>query len=88
HDILGYNFRMMDLSAAIGLVQLGRLPGFNAKRRHNAAFLSERLTSVVTPTTHPRAEHVWHQYTVRFTESDRDEAIKKLAEAGVGYGVF
>lgn len=88
HDILGYNFRMLDLSAAIGLVQLGRLPQFNATRRRNAAFLNEHLKGVVTPLTNPRSEHVWHQYTVRFTDSDRDEAIAKLSEAGVGYGVF
>ena len=49
HDMLGYNFRMTDLNAAIGLAQIERLEAFTASRQANAAYLNEHIHSVVTP---------------------------------------
>jgi perosamine synthetase len=89
HDILGYNFRMTDLHAAIGLVQIDRLEEFTQKRQANAAFLNAHISSVVTPKVCAGYEHVWHQYTVRVDgQRDRDLAVKKLGEAGIGTGIF
>ena len=95
HDILGYNFRMTDLHAAIGLVQLNRLQEFTTRRRANAAYLNAHLTSVVTPRVREGYGHVWHQYTVRVRQTPevaaaqaRDAAVNRLTEAGVGTGVF
>jgi perosamine synthetase len=89
HDMLGYNFRMTDVHAAIGLAQMDRLEEFTEKRRKNAAYLNEKITSVITPKVPEGFEHVWHQYTVRLAEGrDRDAAIKHLGDAGVGTGVF
>ncbi len=89
HEMLGYNYRLSDLHAAIGNAQLDRLADFTAKRQANAAFLSARLTSVITPQVKPGYEHVWHQYTVRMAAGrDRDAAVKQLTEAGIGTGVF
>jgi perosamine synthetase len=89
HDILGYNLRMTDLHAAIGLVQIGRLAEFTAKRRANAAYLNAHLRSVITPRVKPGYGHVWHQYTVRVHPgTDRDAVVKQLNEAGVGTGIF
>jgi dTDP-4-amino-4,6-dideoxygalactose transaminase len=87
HDMLGFNFRMTDLCAAIGLVQLDRFDDFTAKRRANAAYLNSKIESVITPKVKDGYGHVWHQYTIR-TKSDRDAAVKKLTDAGVGSGVF
>jgi perosamine synthetase len=84
---LGYNSRMTDIGAAIGLVQLGRLEAFNAARRRNAALLTEGLRGcVVTPEVEPWAEHVFHQYTVRAAR--RDGLRAHLLEHGVGSGVY
>lgn len=89
HDMLGYNFRLSDLHAAIGLVQIERLQGFTAARRKNAAFLNSHLTSVITPQVANGYEHVWHQYTVRVKAGVyRDAAIITLQEAGIGTGIF
>ena len=89
YELLGYNFRMSDLHAAIGLVQMDRLEEFTARRRANAAYLSEHLRSVITPTVREGYGHVWHQYTVRVNGGrDRDEAVRRLNEAGIGTGVF
>ncbi|MDZ4765365.1 MAG: DegT/DnrJ/EryC1/StrS family aminotransferase [Chloroflexota bacterium] len=88
HDILGYNFRLTDLHAAVGLAQIRKLCDFNERRRINAEFLSEHLTRVITPTVPDKFHHVWHQYSVRLVDGDRDAALDKLKAAGVGSGIF
>jgi perosamine synthetase len=89
HDMLGYNFRTSDLHAAIGLAQIEQLEKFTAKRRANANYLNQHITSVATPKVREGYSHVWHQYTVRVDQGrDRDSAIKQLNTAGVGTGVF
>jgi perosamine synthetase len=87
HDITGYNFRMSDLHAAIGLAQMDRLEELTAKRRANAAYLSANLKSVRVPTVKEGYKHVWHQYTIRVS-GDRDAAVQQLNQAGVGTGIF
>lgn len=89
HDMLGYNFRMSDLHAAIGLVQIERLNQFTQARKKNAEFLSSHLKNVKTPQVRVGYEHVWHQFTIRVEGGlDRDDAVKKLNDAGIGTGVF
>jgi dTDP-4-amino-4,6-dideoxygalactose transaminase len=87
HDMMGYNFRLSDLHAAIGVVQMDRLAELTAKRRVNAAYLSANLKGVRVPSVKEGYEHVWHQYTIRVS-GDRDAAVKQLYEAGVGTGIF
>jgi perosamine synthetase len=88
HDILGYNFRMTDLHAALGLAQIRKLPAFNERRRQNAEFFNQHIKRALTPKTPDGYGHVWHQYTIRITDGDRDAAVKKLTEAGIGTGIF
>lgn len=87
HEMLGYNLRMTDINAAIGLVQAGRLDQFNQKRKENAAYYQQHITSVIKPAVKPDYEHVWHQYTIRVPDQ-RDRALKQLTDAGIGTGVF
>lgn len=89
HETLGYNFRMTDIQAAIGLVQLTRVDGWNEQRRRNAALLTARLANVPgveTPRVRPGAVHVFHQYTV--SVADRDRVIAALTAREIGYGVY
>lgn len=87
YKMLGYNSRMTDLEAAIGLVQLGRLDGFNAARRLNASIYNELLEGVVlTPAEAPWAEHVYHQYTIRTDQ--REELWDHLKRHEIGCGVY
>jgi len=89
HEMLGFNYRMSDLHAAIGVAQMDRLAGFTEQRRANAAYLNARIESVITPKVKDGYGHVWHQYTVRMPDGrDRDAAVKQLNAAGVGTGVF
>jgi perosamine synthetase len=89
HDVLGYNFRMTELSAAIGRAQLRKLDRFNEKRRRNASVLDEGLAGtpgVVTPRERRGYRHVYHQYTLRI-EGDRDAFQKGLRDLGVGTAI-
>ena len=88
HARLGHNFRMTDVHAAIGLVQLRKLPDWNEKRRQNARALSQGLkdAGLGLPEERPGTTHVFHQYTVRTPE--RDGLMGRLKAAGIGYGVY
>jgi len=88
HDDLGFNFRMTDVHAAIGLEQLKKLERFNKARRTNAAFLSEHLHGVSVPVVPEGYEHVYHQYTIRVPGGKRDALIEYLKEHEIGCGVY
>lgn len=88
NEVVGFNNRMTDLHAAIGRVQLGRLPEWTAARQANAAFLTAHLSGVVTPPTAPGVEHVFHQYTIRIVDHDRGRFAQELERRGVGSGVY
>ena len=68
-DVLGSNFRMTEVAAALGLAQLPKLNEWIERRRRNAAWLSEHLDGVSTPVERPGAFHVYQQYTVRVASS-------------------
>jgi perosamine synthetase len=89
HDVLGFNYRMTDISAAIGRAQLAKLDRFNEVRRRNAAALRRGLAGlrgVVLPLERPGFHHVYHQFTVR-VETDRDGVQKRLRDLGIGTAV-
>jgi perosamine synthetase len=88
NEIVGFNARMTDVHAAIGRVQLSKLPTWTEQRRANARFLDRHLEGVITPKVADGATHVYHQYTIRIAD-DRDGFAKALAhEHGVGTGVY
>lgn len=89
NELIGFNARMTDIAAAIGRVQLRRLPGWTEQRRHNAAHFDTHLadlSGIVPPPVASGAAHVYHQYTLR--ASDRDGLRTRLTEAGVGTGIY
>jgi perosamine synthetase len=88
NEVVGFNTRMTDIHAAIGRVQLTKLAGWTAKRQQNAAFLNANIEGVVTPPTAPGAVHVFHQYTVRVVDHDRDAFAAELTARGIGNGVY
>jgi perosamine synthetase len=77
-DDFGYNFRMTDAQAAVGLVQLAKLDGFNGTRIRLAARLTERLAGVPgidLPTVDPKGRHVFHFYVIQLRD---DHPLGKL----------
>lgn len=88
NEVVGFNTRMTDIHAAIGRVQLRKLENWTMKRQQNAAFLNSNLEGVVVPPVAADATHVYHQYTVRIVDHDRDAFAEELAKRGVGTGVY
>ncbi len=91
HDVLGYNFRMTDIGAAIGIEQLKKIDSFNDKRIANAAYLNEGLVDVEgveTPVVKEDYKHVYHQYTIKIADGKRDQFLDYLLENGIGTGVY
>ncbi len=88
HDMLGFNLRMTDIAAAIGIVQLRKLDEYNFIRGRNAKRLTEGITTdaIKPPKIMEKSKHVFHQYTV-LCES-REETQKALDAAEIGYGVY
>ena len=88
NEIVGFNARMTDVHAAIGRVQLSKLPAWTEQRQANARFLDRHLEGVTVPPVAEQATHVYHQYTVRVAD-DRDGFATALAdEHGIGTGVY
>jgi len=85
---LGYHYRLPEMSAALGLVQMGRIEELLAKREQVARWYNERLADVelierpyIAPTT---TRMSWFVYVVRIKPpADRNEVMRRLAEAGI-----
>ncbi|MEI8065908.1 MAG: DegT/DnrJ/EryC1/StrS family aminotransferase [Actinomycetes bacterium] len=91
NEIIGFNTRMTDIHAAIGRVQLRKLPGWTSTRQANAEFLNKNLQGVVTPYLAPGSTHSYHQYTIRIpggSSEKRDAFMAGLTAKGVGSGVY
>ncbi|MEO8511128.1 MAG: DegT/DnrJ/EryC1/StrS family aminotransferase [Chloroflexota bacterium] len=86
HDVIGYNFRMTDVHASIGLAQLPKLEANNARRQGIAARYDAELVGVIIPRVAAGRRHVYHQYTIRV--AGRDEFVERLRERGVGSGIY
>lgn len=88
NEIVGFNNRMTDIHAAIGRAQLKKLQSWTKKRQENANFFNRNLTGVKTPPVMRGAVHVYHQYTIRVVDIDRDQFAAELAKRGVGSGIY
>lgn len=92
--MLGHNYRMTEIQAAIGCVQLKKLPAFLSKRRSNARRLTEILKKtekLQLPEEPKNFGHSWYLYTVRLkdaTERERDRIVEELKKEGIGAEVY
>jgi UDP-4-amino-4,6-dideoxy-N-acetyl-beta-L-altrosamine transaminase len=87
---LGFNFRMTDLQAALGMSQLNRLDAYVARRRELAArydYFLDRLP-LVRPWQHPNGSSSWHLYVIRLPSNTNKkthrECFAGLRDAGIG----
>ncbi|WP_434571680.1 UDP-4-amino-4,6-dideoxy-N-acetyl-beta-L-altrosamine transaminase [Pseudomonas sp. Z3-6] len=87
---LGFNYRITDLQAALGLSQLNKLEGFIARRRELAARYNRLLNGLplTLPGLQPEAESAWHLYVVRLRldeiSLDHRQVFEGLRAAGIG----
>lgn len=84
-DDVGYNFEPSEIMAAYGLVQLEKLPTFNAQRQHNFAMLDDAMRAhedkVLRPRTTPEADTTWMRYPFLLGDGlDRTEVQQRLGE--------
>ncbi|MBR9847242.1 MAG: DegT/DnrJ/EryC1/StrS family aminotransferase [Algicola sp.] len=99
HDVVGVNSRLDSIQAAILDIKLKRLDTYNQERRkaaraYNDAF--KGVDNIIIPTGKTACQgicdtcdcHVFHQYTLRILNSDRDALVKHLNEQGIPCGVY
>ena len=89
----GFKYNLTDTAAALGMVQLQRLPQFVRRRQHLAARYQAQLAPLplVLPADAPAGDvHAWHLYVIRLApvaRIGRDELIQALSERGIGTSV-
>lgn len=92
--MIGHNYRMPEIEAAIGCTQLRKLPGFLEERRRNARLLTERLSGITRlqlPAEPRGCKHGWYLYTVRLQDADaseRNKIVYRLRKRAIGAAVY
>jgi dTDP-4-amino-4,6-dideoxygalactose transaminase len=88
HHVVGGNYRMDAIQAAVLGVKLKHLESWNERRRHLAEIYNKALdgTTVQTPYVEPGNEHIYHQYTIRTPR--RDDLAAHLLKNGIASGVY
>jgi perosamine synthetase len=91
HQRLGYNYRLSEINAALGVAQMSRLEEILERRRRVAHLYMDRLMTsrfVTLPTLAEGTELSWFVFVVRlndlFDAGDRQEAMRELRSAGIG----
>lgn len=94
HTALGFNYRLTDVMASLGIQQLKKLDGWIAKRRSNARVLTQELAGVPglqTPIETPNAESSFNLFSITIDPAefgcDRDEVAYRLAAGNIGSAV-
>jgi perosamine synthetase len=92
--MLGHNYRMPEIEAAIGIAQLKKLHSFVEKRRTNAELLTRKLKGrpeLYLPNEPKGYRHSWYLYTVKLQKDEakvRDKTVEDLRKEGVGATVY
>lgn len=88
---LGYNYRMTDIQAALGVSQMDKLDRFVARRREIAAQYNQAFSEnegITIPYQHPAAESSWHLYVIRWNQgTDRAKVFEELRSRNIGVHV-
>jgi perosamine synthetase len=95
HERLGYNFRLSDIHAALGLVQLSRIEEIKARRRQVAEWYRQRLADedrLILPAPPANGDISWFVYVVRLcqeaTAVQRDRVLETLRQEGIQAGNY
>ena len=87
HVVLGYNYRMCDINAALGIVQLSRLESFMQEKEKIVAQYTELLTGhdkIKQPFIPSYVDrHSWYMYAIQIEEDIRDQVVDKLAAVNI-----
>ncbi|MFA4827369.1 MAG: DegT/DnrJ/EryC1/StrS family aminotransferase [Candidatus Shapirobacteria bacterium] len=86
HQSLGYNYRMDDLSASLGITQLSKINWMIRQKNKIAQQYTKELKGhprIITPKTGKNRTNSWFVYVVRITNGQRDKLIRLLANKGI-----
>ena len=86
HERLGYNYRMDEMSAALGLSQLSKLDWMIEKRKRIAQWYQQALSDVdglITPKIGENRTHTWFVYVIRILNGKRNQVMDKLKQLGI-----
>lgn len=91
--VLGFNWRMSTMTAALGITQMKKLGKIVELRRENSAYLTRKLSEIdgIMPPTEPKGYYcIYQMYTIRVKDGKkkRDALQKHLADNGIGTKVF
>jgi dTDP-4-amino-4,6-dideoxygalactose transaminase len=91
HSVIGGNFRLDELQAAVLNVKLPHLDSWTRRRQENAAyydaaFSAAHVTGLVIPVALPGYRHIYNQYVIR--APGRDELRQRLADNGIGTEIY
>ena len=89
HTEIGFNYRLTNIGAAIGRVQLRKIDAMNEARNKNAVYFSEHIrnTKISLPVILDGCSHVYHQYVIRVKDGKRDQLTAWLSEQGIGTAI-
>jgi len=95
HILIGYNYRMTEMQATIGIEQLKKLPSIIVRKQENAKLLNsklEKLHGITPPYVAPECNHTYMMYTIKIDSQkigmSRDRLMKKLEEKGVQTKIY
>lgn len=89
HDVLGYNYRLTNIQAAIGVAQMEQIDGFIEAKRRNAALynsLLNKIDGITLPPEADRCKNVYWMYSILIEDNfgiSRDEVMVRLYEKGI-----
>lgn len=86
---LGYNYRLSDMQAALGLSQLKKLDSFISRRTEIAKNYDQALADLPLklPVVDPQSQSAWHLYMIELTQHSRQEIYQQLHAKGIGVNV-
>lgn len=91
--MLGWNYRMTEIEAALGIVQFSRMDGLNKARAELCGYLTEKLSDVKglrAPAVYPGCTHAYYAYALKYDEAEtgipRDLFVKALNAEGIPFG--
>lgn len=92
-NVLGWNYRMTELEAAVGIAQFRKLDKLTQSRIELADYLTEKLSNyegIATPIVYPDSKHVYFVYSIKYDEKEvgitRDLFVKALNAEGIPFG--
>ncbi|MEK9197499.1 MULTISPECIES: UDP-4-amino-4,6-dideoxy-N-acetyl-beta-L-altrosamine transaminase [Bacillales] len=87
---LGYNYRMTDIQAALGLSQIKKLNSLLDRRREIASIYTEalkKIPGIIIPEQLPDTESGWHLYMIQLKDANRKLVFEKMRDANIGVHV-